>query len=187
MEITRIAIFEVGWHTLQEFLRGRGKEALKKVSNSSLVIKCHFCLLPKDCEGMSVIVFCLPLMCSIVRGQLCCALMCKARTRMSCSAIRLDQHAIRWTQLTVGLLSLKSATPFSVSNEHTCSIMSHKRRRPAISKSEFVRLPPLFLSNTTDSVMSSGHCSRNTVGRHSDSSPMMTPPEPKLDALHIPT
>ncbi len=187
MEITRIAISEVGWHTLQEFLRGRGKEALKKVSNPSLVLKCHFCLLPKDREGMSLIMFWSPEMRSVVRGQLHCALMRKARTWMSCLAIRLDRHAIRWTQLTVGLLLLKSATLFSVSDEHTCSIMSHKRRRLAISKSEFVRLPPLFLSDTTDSVMFGGHWSRNNVGRHSDSLPMMTPPTPKLDASHTPT
>jgi hypothetical protein len=90
MEITRIAISEVGWHTLQEFLRGRGKEALKKVSNSSSVLNFHFCLLPKDREGMTVIVFWSPEMCSIVRGQLCCALMHKARTRMIYLAIRLD-------------------------------------------------------------------------------------------------
>jgi hypothetical protein len=80
IEITCIAIFEVGWHTLQEFLCGSGNKALKKVSKLSLVLKCHFDLLPKDREGMSVIVFWSPAMCSVVRGQLRCALMRKART-----------------------------------------------------------------------------------------------------------
>jgi hypothetical protein len=57
IEITRIAIFEVGWQTLQEFLCGRGNVALKNVSNSFSVLKCHLGLLPNDREGMSVIVF----------------------------------------------------------------------------------------------------------------------------------
>jgi hypothetical protein len=57
MEITRIAIFEVGWHTLQEFLSGSGNNELKKISKSFSVLKCHLWLLPKDREGMSVIVF----------------------------------------------------------------------------------------------------------------------------------
>ncbi len=94
-------------------------------------------------------------------GQLSCELIHKAKTRMSCSAIKLDRQA----QLTVGLLSLKSATLFSTRHEHTCSIISHNMRRPAISRSELVNVPPLFLSDMTNLVMSGGHCNRNIVGR----------------------
>ena len=92
--------------------------------------------------------------------------------------MRLDRQAIRWTQLTVGLLSLNNAIRFSVRLSHMCSIMSHKRSHPAISRSEFVIRLVLFLSDITDNVMSGGHCRRNTVGRHSESSPMTMPPTP---------
>ena len=57
IEITCIAIFEVGWHTLQEFLFGSGNDELKKVSKSCSFLKCHFGSLPNKREGMSVIVF----------------------------------------------------------------------------------------------------------------------------------
>ena len=57
IEITRIAIFEVGWHTLQQFLLGSGNVELKKVSNSFSVLICHFGSAPNEREGMSVIVF----------------------------------------------------------------------------------------------------------------------------------
>jgi hypothetical protein len=55
MEITRVAIAEVGWDTVQEFWLGNRKLRLKKVSRSASVLKCHFCLLQKDREGISVI------------------------------------------------------------------------------------------------------------------------------------
>jgi hypothetical protein len=49
IEITRIAIIsEVGWHKLQEFLFGSGKDELKNVSKSSSFLKCHFGLQPKE-------------------------------------------------------------------------------------------------------------------------------------------
>lgn len=187
MEITRIAIFEVGWHTLQEFLLGSGNDELKKVSKSFSFLKCHFDSLPNEREGMSVIVFWSPAMWRVVSGQLFCAFIRNASTRSSCSAIRLDRQAIRCTQLTVGLLSLNSATLFSTRHEQTCSIISHKSRRPASSRSELVIFPLLFLSDMTDAVTSGGHWRRNTVGGHSESSPIITPPAPKLDASQMPT
>jgi hypothetical protein len=110
-----------------------------------------------------------------------------ARTRMSCSAMRLERDAIRYTQLTVGLLLLKSATCFSVRGSQTCSIMSHRMTSPASSRSELVIVPPGFASNTTLAVMSGGHWRRNTVGGHSDSSPKMMLPTPWLDASTTPT
>ncbi len=57
MEITCVAIAEVGWQIDQEFCVGRGKVELKNVSKSLWVLKCHFGLLPKERDGMSVIWF----------------------------------------------------------------------------------------------------------------------------------
>ena len=110
----------------------------------------------------------------------------RVRTLISCSATRLERHAIRSTQLTVGLLSLKRAMRFSVRGSHTCSIVSHSSTRPASSRSEFVIVPFGLASDFTLAVMSGGHCSLNTVGRHSDSSPMMMPPTLWLDASTTP-
>jgi hypothetical protein len=47
MEIMREAIAEVEWQTFHKFWFGRGESTLKKVSNSSSNLKCHFGLLPK--------------------------------------------------------------------------------------------------------------------------------------------
>ncbi len=106
--------------------------------------------------------------------------------RISWSATRLERHAIRSTQLTVGLLLLNKTMRFSARGPHTCSIMSHSSTRPASSRSEFVIVPFGLASDFTLAVMSGGHCNLNTVRRHSDSSPMMTPPTPWLDALTTP-
>jgi hypothetical protein len=60
-----------------------------------------------------------------VIGQTFWMLKRSARTWISCSATRLERHAIRSTQLTVGLLLLKRAMRFSARGPHTCSIISH--------------------------------------------------------------
>jgi hypothetical protein len=86
----------------------------------------------------------------------------------------------------VGLLSIKSAMRLSVRGPHACSIMSHSSTRPASSRSEFVIVPFGLASDFTLAVMSGGHCSLNTVGRHYYSSPMMTLPTPWLDASTTP-
>ncbi len=186
-EITCVAIAEVGWQTVHEFCLGRGKLQLKKISNSFSDLKCHFGSIPNEREGISVIKFWLPAMCSVVIGQTFCKLKCSARMRMSCSAMRLDRQAMRSTQLTVGLLSLNSATCFSVRVPQTCSIMSHRMTSPASSRSELVNDPFGLLSKITLAVMSGGHWSLKTVGGHSASSPMITPPMPWLDASTTPT
>jgi len=49
-----------------------------------------------------------------------------------------------------------------------------------------VIVPFGLASEITLAVMSGGHCNLNTIGRHSDSSPMMMPPTPRLDALTTP-
>ncbi len=136
MEITRVAIAEVGWQTVCEF----------------------FCKLKRS-----------------------------LRTRMSCSAMRLDRQAMRSTQLTVGLLSLNRATCFSVRVPQTCSIMSHRMTSPTSLRLELVNDPFGLLSETTLAVMSGGHWSLKTVGGHSASSPMIMLPTPWLDASTTPT
>ena len=119
-------------------------------------------------------------------GQTFWRLNCIARMQINCLATRLERHAIRCTQLTVGLLSLNKVMHFSAIGPHMCSIMSHSRTRPASLRSEFVIGPFGLALEITLAVMSGGHCNLNTVGRHSDSSPMMTPPPPWRDASTTP-
>jgi hypothetical protein len=107
--------------------------------------------------------------------------------RISCSATRLAQDAIRCTQPTVGLLLLNSATLFLARWPQTCSIISQRRTSPASSRSKFVSFPLGFLLETTLAVISGGHCSRKTVGRHAESLPIMIPLTPWLDASTTPT
>ena len=128
-----------------------------------------------------------PAMWSIVIRQTFCMLSRRARFQISCSATRLEQHAIHCTQLTVGLLLLKIVTHFSASEPQTCSIMSQRMTRPASLMSKFVIVPFGFESDTTLAVMFGGHCSRDTVGGHSKSLPIMTPPTPWLEASTTPT
>jgi hypothetical protein len=128
-----------------------------------------------------------PTMWNIVIGQTFCKLKCSARIRISCSATRLERDAIHCTQLTVGLLLLKSANRFSAREPHTCSIISQRMTRPVSSRSEFVIMPLGFLSEITLAVISGGHCGRNTIGGHFNSSLMMTPPTPWHEASTIPT
>ena len=132
---------------------------------------------------MSVIAFWSPAMWSIVIGQTLFVLKRRARMRISCSATRLARDAIRCTQPTVGLLSLNGATLFLARRPQTCSIISQRMTSPASLRSEFVSFPLGFLSGTTLAVIFGGHCSRKTIGRHADSSPIMIPPTPWLDAL----
>ncbi len=51
VEITRVAIAEVGWDTVQEFWLGNSKLRLKKVSKSASVLKCHFLFPAKRLQG----------------------------------------------------------------------------------------------------------------------------------------
>ncbi len=125
-------------------------------------------------------------MCSVVIGQTFWRLNHRARMRISCSATRLERHAICCTQLTVGLLLLNKVIRFSARGPQPCSIMSHSRMRPASSRSEFVIVPFGVASEITLAVMSGVYCNRNTVGGHSDSSPIMTPPTPWLEASTTP-
>jgi hypothetical protein len=87
----------------------------------------------------------------------------------------------------VGLLSMKSATRFLVSGPQTCSITNHRIVSPASSKSKLAILPDGFDLEITSSDISGGHLRQKTVGEHSDNSPIITPPNPWLDALTTPT
>ncbi len=115
----------------------------------------------------------------------------------------------RVTQLTVGVMSLKSATFASFRWHTTSSMMSRSSNSPAISRSEFVTIPlgfdadltlavmsgghysqktPLgFDADLSLDVMSGGHCSRNTIGVHSLFLPTITLPTPNKEASQMPT
>jgi hypothetical protein len=83
---------------------------LKRVSNSSSVLQCHFSVLPHEQDGMSVIAFSSPEICIVVRGETCFSLILSVMARKSWSATLDPFAAIFLTQLTVGELSLNSAT-----------------------------------------------------------------------------
>mmetsp|Transcript_6117 Transcript_6117/g.13830 ORF Transcript_6117/g.13830 Transcript_6117/m.13830 type:complete len:217 (+) Transcript_6117:334-984(+) len=64
--------------------------------------------------------------------------------------------------------------------------MSHKKTRPAISKSELVIVPFGLFSVCSCRFTSSGHSNRKTVGTTSSVMPKMTPPTPSPEASTIP-
>ncbi len=186
MEITRIHTFEVIWKTVQDPWFGSGKRLLNRVSKSVCDLQCHSGTLPKDREGMSVIEFSTPGMWQGVIGHACLSLIRNANARTSCAATTECLDASLFTQLTVGSLSLNTATLFSLMSPHTVSITNHTSNRPAISKSEFVMCPCGFSKVTRSSLIAAGHSKRNTVGGHACDSPNTTPPTPWLDASVTP-
>jgi hypothetical protein len=70
MEIILVPIPEERRKSIQEFCDGNKKSMLYMVRNSRSVVQCHFGMLPKECDGMSVMEFCDPSMCSVVRGEM---------------------------------------------------------------------------------------------------------------------
>ena len=106
---------------------------------------------------MSIILFFEPSMWSGVNGDAPVCFSRKQRARTRCTATTEIRNAILSTQWTVGLLSLNSATWRAWKLFHTSSMINQRKRRPAISKSEFVRRPVGFTSDTTSCMMSSGH------------------------------
>jgi len=76
---------------------------------------------------------------------------------------------------------------FSARGPQTCSIISHSMTRPASSRSELVMVPFGLESEITLAVTSGGHCKRETMGGQSESTPMIMPPTPWLDASTTPT
>ncbi len=91
------------------------------------------------------------------------------------------------TQLTVGVLLLKSAILTSLRLHTISSTLSSNSNNPAISKSKFVIISLEFESYLRLFMMSGGHCSWNTIGVYSLFLPMITPPIPDDDASQMPT
>jgi hypothetical protein len=95
--------------------------------------------------------------------------------------------AILAVHVTAGELSLPMAVwvaciagPMWASSTVSCS------NTPAISRSEFVIVPPGFESETTESVTSLGHWTRHTIGWSSRWPPNQTPPAPQALASQYP-
>jgi hypothetical protein len=120
--------------TVQDCWVGRGNSALKRVSYSESDVQYHLGSLPNDRDGMSVILFLRPGMCSGVSGETCLSFRRNASTHTSFDATTDPLAAMQHTQCTVGELSLNSATCAPSLKPHTSSITSHSNSRPAISK-----------------------------------------------------
>jgi hypothetical protein len=185
-EVTRVNTLEVIRKTVQEPCPGKGKRELKRVSKSSSDLQNQSATLPKDRDGISVIEFSFPGMWTGVTGQVPLSFIRSANARTSCAAITECREANRLTQLTVGSLSLNTATRRSRSSPHTSSITRKRRRSPAISKSELVIVPRGLEYDTNDSFISLGHSQRKTVGGQGSASPNTTPPTPCPDASFTP-
>ena len=186
-EISRVPILEEGWKMVQESCEGNGKSELKSMRNWASVSHDHLGSEPKDREGMSVSVLSTPAMWRGVRGEHRRACRQNASARIMCMATRECLDAKRCTQCTVGVLSLMSAMCLFSRSGQTASITSHRRRRPAISRSELVIEPVGFDSVIIASVICCGHLKRNTVGGTAEFSPITIPPQPCPDASVMPT
>ena len=123
-----------------------------------------------------------------VRGHaLCNFTRHRARACIRFSATHEHRDPRHTTQPIEGELSPKRTTHFSASRPQMPSMTNHRRRRPAISKSELLMVPAGFSNEDTScSRMSSGHRHLNTVGTHSDSLPTMIPHMPWLEASTMP-
>ena len=186
MEISRVAIFEEIWKTVQEAWFGKGKVELNNVSRSVSLLHVHLGSEPNDRDGMSVMELSTPAIWSGVRGEAFASCSRSASARTSWIATLECLAARRCTQWTVGELSLNNATCAFFNTGQTVSMTSHNIRRPAISRSEFVMVPRGFLSVTMLDVMSSGHWRQKTVGVTPLFSPRITPPRPDPEASVMP-
>ena len=95
--------------------------------------------------------------------------------------------ASRWTQCTVGLLSLNRATCASVREGHTPSMTNQSSKSPAISQSELDIFPCGLSSVTTPAVIAGRHWTQKTIGRTLMFSPIIMPPAPCALASVMPT
>ncbi len=151
---------------------------LNSVSSSTSELQCHAGLLPNDRKGMPAIAMHFPATCIGVNGQALCCFAHRANAWMRCSATieRFDASFV--PHPIVGELSLNMVCRFSSRGPQTSSMVSHRRTRPAISRSEFVMCPPGLFAVVMSLATSSGHCHQKIAGTHGDSSPMTTPPAP---------
>jgi hypothetical protein len=137
IEITRVTSPQFSRYMVQEFLFGRGKSELNRVSKSLSVSQCQEGLLPNEQDGTSEIAFLLPAIWMGVRGHVRCIFRCNARACMRFSAIYERRDPRRATQPIDGELLPNSVIRFLVSDSQIPSMTNHKMSRPAISKSEF--------------------------------------------------
>ncbi len=107
----------------QEVWFGRGKWKLKKVHESLFDLKCHWGTLPNKRDGMSVMVFSIPLMCCGISRQQHSFLRQRASAATKFT-VTIEWHDARQvTQLMVGVLLLNRAMFASV-KLHTISSMT---------------------------------------------------------------
>ena len=175
-KITRITVLQSRWKTVHDCCEGNGKVELKSVSNSSLDLQCHAGLLPNDREGMSAMAIRFPAICIGVKGQAFCCFARRANAWTRCSATVERFEASLVAHPIVGELSLNKVRRFSSRGPHTSSMVSHRRTRPAISKSKFVMRPSGLVAVLMSLVTSGGRFHQKIVGTQGDSSQITTPP-----------
>ena len=139
-------------------------------------LQCHAGLLPKDREGMSAIAMRFPAMCIGVNGQAFCCFARRAIAWTRCSATVEHFEASFIAHPIVGELSLNRVRYFSSRGPQTFSMVSHRRTKRAIFKSEFIMHPSGMVAVLMYLVMSGGHFHRKIVGTQGDSSPITAPP-----------
>jgi hypothetical protein len=160
-EVTRVVIFVVKRKVVHDACSGRGNVRLKRVSRLLSFLHTHFVLLPNKHEGMLVMAFSMPGICTGVNGHVLLMLRQRARVQTSLATMRDFFEAIFSTQLTVGKLLLNNATCLCAMSRTTVSTQSHSNNRPAISRSELVIGPPGLSQETRLSLMSFGHSKKN--------------------------
>jgi hypothetical protein len=181
-KIMRITVLQSRWKTVHDCCEGNGKVELKCMSSSSSDLQCHAGLLPNDRKGMSAMAIRFPAMCIGVKGQAFSFFARRAIAWTRCSATVERFEASFVAHPIVGELLLNRVRCFSSRGPHTASMVSHRRTRPAISKSEFVMRPSGLVVVLMSLVTSGGHCHQKIVGTHGDSSPITTPSAPWPEA-----
>ena len=174
--ITLITVLQSRWKTIHDCFEGNGKVELKSVSSSSSDLRCHAGLMPNDCEEMSAIAM------LGVNGQAFCCFARRAIAWTRCSTTVERFEASFVAHPIVGELLLNRVRRFSSRGPQTSSMASHRRTRPAISKSKFVMRPSGLVAVLMSLVTSGGHFHRKIVGTQGDSSPITTPPAPWPEA-----
>jgi hypothetical protein len=106
---------------------------------------------------------------------------------MSRAAVGEPLDASPITQLTDGELLVNRAMCFPFRSRSTFSIMSHRMRWPAISRSVFDIVPFQLSTVLSFDFRVSDHSRQKTVGMQDECSPTTTPPTLCPEASQIPT
>jgi hypothetical protein len=160
-DITRELHFSGSWNSFQQLFCGRGK-CLEKTVRKGLFSKD---LSRKERDAMSAMLLLLPLIDTVRRGDVWCRCWRKARARSKCPAVFDEDEFSLFAHATVGVLSLYIPTCANFKEQGAmCSSTSHCSSTPAISRSEFVISPFLFLKETRRWLMSLGKASRHAKG-----------------------